>query len=98
MIVCAPDREQSATSHSISLHRPLRIEELPPWGERGEQALPGAPNLKQVLSELSQLGISHILDVRFGGSSYELPDHPPGLTLVFERPDQRIYRVNSSTP
>ncbi|GAC1341699.1 MAG: 5'/3'-nucleotidase SurE [Myxococcales bacterium] len=34
--VCAPDREQSATSHSISLHRPLRIEALSPWGPRGE--------------------------------------------------------------
>lgn len=34
--VCAPDREQSATSHSISLHRPLRIESHAPWGPRGE--------------------------------------------------------------
>ncbi|HXN56367.1 MAG TPA: 5'/3'-nucleotidase SurE [Myxococcales bacterium] len=34
--VCAPDREQSATSHSISLHRPLRLESLSPWGPRGE--------------------------------------------------------------
>ena len=36
VIVCAPDREQSATSRSISLHRPLRIEEVPPWGPSGE--------------------------------------------------------------
>jgi 5'-nucleotidase len=28
--VVAPDREQSATSHSISLHRPLRIKEVRP--------------------------------------------------------------------
>ena len=34
--VCAPDREQSASSHSISLHRPLRIQVRPPWGPRGE--------------------------------------------------------------
>lgn len=34
--ICAPDREQSATSHSISLHRPLRIEVHPPWGPAGE--------------------------------------------------------------
>ncbi len=34
--VCAPDREQSATSRSISLHRPLRIEQLPPWGPDGQ--------------------------------------------------------------
>ena len=38
VIVCAPDREQSATSRSISLHRPLRIEELAPWGPAGEIA------------------------------------------------------------
>ena len=36
VIVCAPDREQSATSRSISLHRPLRIEKLAPWeSDRG---------------------------------------------------------------
>ena len=34
--VCAPDREQSATSRSISLHRPLRMEKLPPWGPDGQ--------------------------------------------------------------
>ncbi len=28
--VCAPDREQSASSHAISLHRPLRLHELAP--------------------------------------------------------------------
>src|SRR5204862_1451400 len=36
VVVCAPVREQSATSRSISLHRPLRIEKLPPWGPDGE--------------------------------------------------------------
>lgn len=28
--VCAPDREQSASSHAISLHRPLRVVEVAP--------------------------------------------------------------------
>jgi 5'-nucleotidase len=28
--VVAPDREQSASSHSISLHRPLRVVEVAP--------------------------------------------------------------------
>jgi 5'-nucleotidase len=28
--VCAPDREQSASSHAISLHRPLRLHEVSP--------------------------------------------------------------------
>src|SRR5207302_403802 len=36
VVVCAPDREQSATSRSISLHRPLRIEQLPAWGPDGQ--------------------------------------------------------------
>jgi 5'-nucleotidase len=36
VVVCAPDREQSATSRSISLHRPLRIEQVPPWGPDGQ--------------------------------------------------------------
>src|SRR5256885_1936903 len=38
VIVCAPDREQSATSHSMSLYRPLRLEEMPPWGAPGQPA------------------------------------------------------------
>ena len=44
--VCAPDREQSATSRSISLHRPLRIKEVEPWGPAGEirrYAVDGTP-------------------------------------------------------
>jgi 5'-nucleotidase len=28
--ICAPDREQSASSHAISLHRPLRVHEVGP--------------------------------------------------------------------
>ena len=27
VVVCAPDTEQSASSHSLSLHRPLRLSE-----------------------------------------------------------------------
>ena len=53
--VCAPDREQSATSHSISLHRPLRIEELPPWGEVRRYAVDGTP------TDAVYVGLNHIL-------------------------------------
>jgi 5'-nucleotidase len=56
--VCAPDREQSASSHSISLHRPLRIEALPPWGPRGEIqrfAVDGTP------TDAVYVGINHLL-------------------------------------
>jgi 5'-nucleotidase len=57
VIVCAPDREQSATSRSISLHRPLRIEKLPPWGGIERWSVDGTPTdavyigLNQVLRD-----------------------------------------------
>ena len=37
--VVAPDREKSAASHSVTLHRPLRVEEL----EEGRFAVDGTP-------------------------------------------------------
>src|SRR5438105_781719 len=43
VVVCAPDREQSATSRSISLHRPLRIERLPDWGGMERWSVDGTP-------------------------------------------------------
>ena len=58
VIVCAPDREQSATSHSISLHRPLRLEEVRPWGPNGEirrWAVDGTP------TDAVYIGLNHIL-------------------------------------
>jgi len=58
VVVCAPDREQSATSHSISLHRPLRLEELPPWGDKGQIrrfAVDGTP------TDAVYVGINHVL-------------------------------------
>ena len=30
VVVVAPDRERSAVSHSLTLHRPLRVEEIGP--------------------------------------------------------------------
>jgi 5'-nucleotidase len=39
VVVAAPDRERSATSHSISLDRPLRVDELTP----GVYAIDGTP-------------------------------------------------------
>jgi 5'-nucleotidase len=56
--VCAPDREQSATSHSISLHRPLRLESLSPWGPRGEIqrfAVDGTP------TDAVYIAVNHLL-------------------------------------
>jgi 5'-nucleotidase len=49
--VVAPDREQSAASHSLSLHRPLRIKEVRPrW-----YAIDGTP------SDCSYLAINHLM-------------------------------------
>ncbi len=49
--VAAPDREQSAASHSLSLHRPLRIKQIRPrW-----YAIDGTP------SYCSYLAINHLM-------------------------------------
>jgi len=53
--VCAPDREQSASSHSISLHRPLRIEERAPWGTIRRFAVDGTP------TDAVYVGVNHLL-------------------------------------
>jgi 5'-nucleotidase len=56
--VCAPDREQSATSRSISLHRPLRIEKLPPWDQIERWAVDGTP------TDAVYIGLNHVLKDR----------------------------------
>src|SRR5438132_8147594 len=58
--VCAPDREQSATSRSISLHRPLRIEQVPPWGDGAIQrwSVDGTP------TDAVYIGLNHVLKSR----------------------------------
>src|SRR5205823_12766968 len=61
VVVCAPDREQSATSRSISLHRPLRIEKLPPWGPDGEierWSVDGTP------TDAVYIGLNHVMKGR----------------------------------
>ena len=79
-----------------------------PVGSFDEHTLPQAPNLQIILTELHILHISHVLDVRWEATSaipdhydvhqvktaFQLPDHSPDLTLIFERGNERIYRVN----
>jgi 5'-nucleotidase len=49
--VVAPDREQSASSHAISLHRPLRVQEVSPrWW-----AVDGTP------TDAVNVGLNHVL-------------------------------------
>jgi hypothetical protein len=65
-----------------------------PFGRWGEQTLPGATDIPKVMAQLPSLNATHILDVKSKDGSFKLPEHPAGLTLVFERWDQRIYRVD----
>ena len=65
-----------------------------PFGMWGERAIPGATDVPGVLAQLPNLNVSHVLDHRQVDGKFVLPEHPPGLTLVFERPDDRIYKVN----
>jgi Dolichyl-phosphate-mannose-protein mannosyltransferase len=60
------------------------------WGERPV----GAANIAEVLSKLPQLHTTHVLDVGGSDASFVLSSHRPGLTLVFEHADQKIYRVD----
>jgi len=66
---------------------------IKPFGVWGEQTIPGATDVPEVMSQLPGLRVTHIFDRRSNGSFY-LPEHPSGLTLVFEHEDQRIYQVD----
>lgn len=65
-----------------------------PIGRWGEQTLPDATDLQKILSELPGLHVSHVLLVRRDSGPFVLPENPPGLTLVFQRNNQRVYRVD----
>src|SRR3989442_12899045 len=54
VVVVAPDRERSAVSHSLTLHRPLRVEEIGP----GRYAVDGTP------TDCVNLGVTGILPRR----------------------------------
>ena len=54
VVVAAPDRERSAVSHALTLHRPLRVEELGP----GRYAIDGTP------TDCVNLAINGILKAR----------------------------------
>jgi hypothetical protein len=62
-------------------------------GQWKEDVLPGIPDVHAALEHLGELHVSHVLDVRSEVSDFQVPVNTPGLALVFERPDQRIYRV-----
>jgi 5'-nucleotidase len=67
--VCAPEAEQSAAAHSISLYRPLRIREVRPrW-----YAVDGTP------TDCSWIGINHILKDRRPALLVSGINHGPNL-------------------
>ncbi len=63
-------------------------------GRWGEQVLPDATDVEHVLERLHYLHISHVLDVESEVSAFRVPTTARGLTLVFERAKQRIYRLD----
>lgn len=67
---------------------------IKPIGRWGEQTLPDATDLQKILSELPALHVSHVLVVQRGTEPFVLPENPPGLALVFQRNNQRVYRVD----
>jgi hypothetical protein len=69
---------------------------LKPVGRFGEQSVPEGDDLHLLESKLSAYRITHILDVRLDDNNFRVPPGQPGLQLIFERDDQRIYRVVGS--
>jgi 5'-nucleotidase len=67
--VCAPDREQSASSHAISLHRPLRLHELGPR----RYAVDGTP------TDAVYVGLNHVLKGRWPDLVVSGVNHGPNL-------------------
>ena len=67
--VCAPDREQSASSHAISLHRPLRLHEVAPrW-----HAVDGTP------TDAVYVGLNLVLKGRWPDVVVSGVNHGPNL-------------------
>ncbi len=71
---------------------------LKPFGQWGEQLLPDVSTPSEVLAQLGELRVSHILDVRSGVSGFRVPQNRPGLVLIFAQPTERVYRVEGASP
>ncbi len=62
---------------------------IKPFGRWGEQ-MQGASNLSELVSTLTELGVTHVLDTRFEGGSFKLSDRNPGLTLVRRKKSKNL--------
>jgi len=69
VVVVAPEQEQSAASHAISIHRPLRLREVRP----GWYAVDGTP------TDCSWLAIHHVLRARHPSIMLAGINHGPNL-------------------
>ncbi len=66
---------------------------LKPIGQWGEQVFPGVDRAADVLPRAKEQGVTHILDVHSAIAPFQVPQNSPGLALVLDLPDQRVYRV-----
>jgi hypothetical protein len=64
-----------------------------PFGRWGERTLPGAETVPEVMTQLPNLQVTHILDVKSESGAFDLPQNPPGLRKVFETENERVYRL-----
>jgi dolichyl-phosphate-mannose-protein mannosyltransferase len=67
---------------------------LKPIGTWNEHTIPGIAVSIEALPQAHQLKISHVLDVVSPLSGFQVPAGFPGLTLVFDSANQRVYRVD----
>ncbi len=72
----------------------LQKDYLKPVGRFREESLPDAGDTQALLQRATALGISHVIDVRVDENDFKLSKKPDALALVFEREDQRVYRVS----
>jgi hypothetical protein len=75
----------------------LQKDYLKPVGRFGEQTVPEANDFRLLSGKLASYGITHILDVRLEDKEilhdFRVPPDQTNLQLIFEREDQRVYRV-----
>jgi hypothetical protein len=76
----------------------LQKDYLKPVGRFGEQTVPEGNDPHQLAGKLHDYGITYILDVVLDDNGFRIPPGQANLELVFEREDQRIYRVISEAP
>ena len=71
----------------------LERDYLKPIGQWDEQVLPGVTRAVDALPRAQELGVTHVLDVQSTIAPFQVPPNFPGLELVVDLPEQRVYRV-----